>query len=150
MSMASGNGDVRVLKAVLQSLVAISSVDKVWETCNVEDSSEFIDCIHHSRQLFDLLLKACLAPCTIYAAFNYLYSSQWFTFFMFNHPQDDFSVWGLKIRCQLSSRCWIGYESWKTLLKKRGKKTLPWRVRVMSVLPPPQIENGACVNSWIG
>ena len=29
MSMASGNGDVRVLKAVLQSLVAISSVDKV-------------------------------------------------------------------------------------------------------------------------
>lgn len=29
MSMASGNGDVHVLKAVLQSLDAISSVDKV-------------------------------------------------------------------------------------------------------------------------
>lgn len=50
----------------------ISLAEKVCETSNVEDSSEYIDFMQHFRQLFDLLVKACLAPCAIYAAFNYL------------------------------------------------------------------------------
>lgn len=67
-------GDGHILKALSQPLDTISLAEKVWETCNVEDSSKCIDFIHHSRQLFELLVKACLAPCAIYAAFNYLYS----------------------------------------------------------------------------
>lgn len=60
-----------VLKALSQTLHTTSSTDRVWEAHNVEDSSEYIDFIHHSKNLFDLLLKACRAPCVICAAFNY-------------------------------------------------------------------------------
>lgn len=129
--MASGDGNRDILKALSQPLDATSLAEKVWETGNVNDSSKYIDFILHSGQLFDLLVKA-IAPCAIYAAFNYFIGASDFHFLMLNHPQDGFSISGLESGCQLHSGCWIGYESWKALLKTW--KTLLHKIAVMSAL----------------
>lgn len=144
--MASGNGNGHVLKALSQPLDSISSAENVSEIGKVGDSSEFIDFILHSRQLFDLLVKACLAPFMQHLT-ACIYWSRRFIFPHAKPPTEWLQCWGLGIGCHLYWRCWTGYESWKALLrtwKQSYERFEGW------MTSPPQMENWAIKNTVVG
>ena len=132
MALVDGNG--HMIKAFSQPLDTISLLEEeVWRT-NVRDSSECIDFIHHSRQLFELLLKVCLSTMCHFCSIErliFIEASDLHIFMLTTHRMT--SAWGLKIGCQLYSRCWYVCKSSNALLKIWKKKN-PWKVQVMSVL----------------